>query len=66
MSGPSSGDFDYDRLAPVAISFDVDGVRVRVARLEDIIEMKRRANRPKDQVALPTLRAVLEDNAGDD
>lgn len=28
--------------------------------------MKRLANRPKDQLALPTLRAVLEDDQRDD
>lgn len=62
----SSGEFDFERLAAKAVNMEVEGVAVRVARLEDIIEMKQRANRPKDQLALPTLRAVLEDDRQND
>lgn len=62
----SSGAFDFERLAANAVIMEVEGVEVRVARLEDIIEMKRLANRPKDQLALPTLRAVLEDAERDE
>lgn len=57
----SSGAFDFDRLLPRVVRMQIDGIEVQVAALEDIIEMKRLANRPKDQLALPTLRAVLED-----
>ncbi len=61
----SSGEFDFERLATMAVVMEVEGITVRVARLEDIIEMKAQANRPKDRLALPTLRAVLEDGAPD-
>ncbi len=38
---------------------DVDGVRVRMASLADIIRSKQAANRPKDQRVLPVLREIL-------
>jgi hypothetical protein len=37
-----------------------DGVAVRVAALDDIIESKRAANRPKDQAALPYLESLRD------
>jgi hypothetical protein len=40
-----------------------DGLRVLVASLDDVIDSKRAANRPKDQAALPYLES-LRDQAG--
>jgi len=37
-----------------------DGVAVRVAELDDIIQSKRAANRPKDQAALPYLESLRD------
>ena len=36
------------------------GRRVAVASLADVIRSKEAANRPKDQIALPALRLLLE------
>lgn len=44
-----------------AIVVDIaDGLTVHVAALDDIIESKRSANRPKDQMALPYLESLRE------
>ncbi len=53
----------YDELLAGSTSFDVDGVRVRVAALADIIRSKTAANRPKDHATLPILRALEEEIA---
>lgn len=51
----------YDRLAARAITFDVDGVQISVAALDDIIASKRAADRPKDRVHLPVLTELQEE-----
>lgn len=51
---------DYDALAAIAEVFDINGVRVNVAPLAEIIRSKTAANRPKDHATLPLLHA-LED-----
>lgn len=38
-----------------------DGLKVAVASLDDIIDSKRAANRPKDQMALPYLEALRDE-----
>jgi hypothetical protein len=68
-----AGDFDisyapagfsgYDELVTNAIEIEVEGVRVKVASLADIIKSKETANRPKDQAALPYLYALQEEIA---
>ena len=63
------GDFDvsfrpagtegYDDLAARAVTYDLGGVAVPTAALEDVIRSKEAANRPKDHLTLPILRALL-------
>ncbi len=48
----------YDRLRERATVVDVEGFRVRVASLEDLIAMKKAAGRPKDLVAVEELEAI--------
>ena len=48
----------YDDLAEHAVTIRIDGVHVRVAGLDDIIDSKRWANRPKDHDALPELETL--------
>jgi len=65
------GDFDvsflptgtagFDDLAANAVQFDLDGLMVPVASLEDIIRSKEAANRQKDRDQLPSLWALLEE-----
>jgi hypothetical protein len=69
----SAGDLDisyvpigtegYDDLAERAVEFDIGGVRVRVASLDDIIHSKRTAGRPKDLATLPVLEALRDELA---
>jgi len=65
----SFGDFDltfepagtggYEDLWTSRIEFDLDGLAVPVAALEDVIRSKEAAGRPKDFQHLPTLRLLL-------
>lgn len=68
------GDFDisyrpaaftggYPDLLPHAVTFDIDGVTVLVASLNDIIASKRSADRPKDHATLPILEALRDEIA---
>jgi hypothetical protein len=47
--------FDFERLDERAVEFDVAGLRVRVAALDDVIASKQAAGRPKDLAALGRL-----------
>ena len=58
-----AGGFDGWRLAATEEEVS-DGLNVVVASLDDIIDSKRAANRPKDQMALPYLES-LRDELGD-
>ncbi len=69
------GDFDlcfmpqgtagFADLEQSALVFDLDGLEVPVASLEDVICSKEAADRPKDRGQLPTLRALLEETANE-
>ena len=50
----------YEQLAAHAQTFQVFGLEIAVARLDDIIESKTAAGRNKDLRALPTLRMLQE------
>lgn len=51
---------DYDALRAHSTVFEIDGLRVHVASLADIIRSKEAADRPRDRAVLPILYA-LED-----
>lgn len=59
LSFQPSGTTGFDDLWKNRVTFDLDGLRVEVASLADIIRSKEAAGRQKDQEALPTLRALL-------
>jgi hypothetical protein len=50
----------FDDLAQAAEPFDVFGLRIRVASLDDVIRSKTAANRLKDREALNSLRELQE------
>jgi predicted nucleotidyltransferase len=50
----------YEEIAQRANLLQSDGVVVRAASLDDIIDAKERANRPKDREALSELRALRD------
>lgn len=59
----SGGRHSFDDLTTRSIQITVGGIVVRVAALNDIVESKQFAGRPKDLEALPELRALLEDDS---
>lgn len=58
--GELSGVGSYRDLLSDSTEIEVTGVTCRVASLEQIIRSKEAANRPKDRLVLPELRALLE------
>ena len=50
----------YEQLIEYATELDVDGLRILVASLDDIIRSKEIANRPKDRAALEELRSLRD------
>ena len=64
--GEAAGAFTFEKLAPDADSYQIAGIDVPVASLEDLIEMKRAAGRPKDMVEVENLAALREVREGRD
>ena len=66
-----AGDFDilgtpagvdgFDELAGRAEPFDIDGINVLVASIDDLIRMKRAAGRAKDLIEVEVLAAVRDE-----
>lgn len=48
----------FEELAANAITVEVDGVRILVAAIDDVIASKEAANRPKDVAMLPALHEL--------
>lgn len=61
ISFQPAGTTGYGDLAADAATVRLAGRDVAVASLRDVIRSKEAANRPKDQVVLPILRALLDD-----
>jgi hypothetical protein len=59
--GTPRGSGGYEALARTATRMDVGGVNVLVASLEDLIQMKRAAGRPKDLIEVEVLSAVRDE-----
>jgi predicted nucleotidyltransferase len=54
----------YDELIRGAGELDLDGIRVRVASLDDLIRMKRAAGRAKDRAEVEILEALRDEIGG--
>jgi hypothetical protein len=64
--GTPAGVGGFNELADGAVPFDVDGLTVLVASIDDLIRMKRAAGRPQDLIAVEWLSAVRDElDAGD-
>jgi hypothetical protein len=59
--GTPQGSQGYPDLIQGATVMDVEGVRVPVAALEDVMRLKRAAGRPKDRAELEILAALQEE-----
>ena len=59
--GTPAGSGGYEPLARTATKMDVGGIDVLVASLEDLIQMKRAAGRPKDLIEVEILSAVPDE-----
>lgn len=55
-----SGTAGYEDLAPSAVHFEVYGVELLAARLEDIIRSKEAAGRPQDRQDVIVMREMLK------
>jgi hypothetical protein len=55
---PTTG---YDELLRDAVEVEIEHLKVLVCSLDDLIRMKRAANRPKDRIELEILAAVKEE-----
>jgi hypothetical protein len=60
-----SGTEGYDDLIRSAVSFDVFGVRLDAASLEDIIRSKEAADRPQDRQDVQIIREMLRRGVAD-
>ncbi|MEX2552404.1 MAG: hypothetical protein WD627_05330 [Actinomycetota bacterium] len=59
--GTPAGTRGFDDLNTNAVEMDVDGMKVRVVSLNDLIRMKRASGRPKDRIELEVLGALREE-----
>jgi hypothetical protein len=59
--GTPSGTEGYNDLAKGAIAYDIDGVRILVASVDDLIRMKRASGRVKDRIHLEHLGALRDE-----
>jgi hypothetical protein len=59
--GTPAGTDGFADLDTGATDEDLDGLVVRVASLDDLIRMKRAANRPQDRIAVEWLSAVRDE-----
>ena len=59
--GTPAGAGDFDGLWSRSSVFDLDGLSVRVASIDDLIEMKRAAGRPKDLIEVEVLSALKDE-----
>lgn len=64
LLGTPSGSGGYDALVRNAHAFEVDGLTVRIASLDDLMAMKRAAGRPQDLVELEILGALRDEISG--
>ena len=59
--GTPSGASGFEDLDRTAVEMDLDGLKVRVASIDDLISMKQAAGRPKDLIEVEVLGALREE-----
>lgn len=63
--GTPQGTAGYSDLVKLATDFEVHGIRIKTASLDDLIRMKRAAGRPKDRIDLEILGALRDQIDGE-
>lgn len=58
--GTVGRDLSFDDLLPRSVTFRLEGFEIRSITLEQLIELKEAAGRPKDVAVLPVLRRTLQ------
>jgi predicted nucleotidyltransferase len=61
LFGEVTGGGTYEKLLPATIAVDLSGFRCRCVTLEQLIQLKRAAGRPKDFEAIAELEAIAEE-----
>jgi len=61
--GAIDGDRDYDALLPKTTPMQLEGRTILVLQLDELLEIKKRAGRPKDLAMVPYIEATLEELA---
>ena len=59
--GTPAGTRDYDELIRTAEEQDLGGLKIKVASIDALIQMKRAAGRPKDLIEVEVLAALREE-----
>jgi hypothetical protein len=59
--GAIDGDRTYDDLVATTTLIEFEGRALRVLTLEELIEIKRRAGRPKDLMAIPYIESTIDE-----
>lgn len=59
--GTPPGTRGYEDLVANAVEMDIEGMKIQVACLNDLIRMKRATGRPKDRIELEILGALREE-----
>jgi hypothetical protein len=59
--GTPSGVSGFEELDGAATEMDLDGLKVKVASIDDLIRMKQAAGRPKDLIEVEVLGALREE-----
>lgn len=61
LSFVPSGTEGFEDLRKEAVGFELEGLVISVASLEDVIRSKQAVNRQKDREQLPTLKALIKE-----
>ena len=61
--GTVDNDKSFEELLPLSRALAFDGLEIRVLDLAALIDVKRRAGRPKDLALLPVLEATLDERS---
>ena len=59
--GAIDGSRAYEDLIPAALAIDVEGRPVLFLNLREILEVKRRAGRPKDLAVIPYIESTIDE-----